>query len=368
VGLGKVRLGGAQYGYIPVGTRLEINGSHENLYRVHLSEGKNAWIPKRFVKLLPQGTHPPASLVNAPAVIVDGKHEVVSMRLSQRLPFYAGVVMQPPALVVELYGATSNITWLTNKEGLKLIRDVTWQQVENDLLRFKIDLNDKPIWGYNVDYEKDSNMLRISIRRAPKFAAPPASPLSGMTIALSAGHGGWLFGAVGSTGLKEKDLNLDVKNLLKELLETAGVKVVDVRPIDEYTTLTWRTERAIEAGADMFVSIHANSIGFGTNPFRPRGAMVLYKYPPNRAVSYKVYEKLIDLGLERRWVISSFNASVVKMTEMPVFLIEQAFMSHPADEALLLDDEFRKKIARATFEGLEEYFGEMRNHYLGMQD
>jgi N-acetylmuramoyl-L-alanine amidase len=363
VGLGEARLGGAQYGYLPHGTRLEINGSHGNAYRVRLNKSENAWIPKDMVTLLPQGTYPPRSLVDSAAAAVEGRNEVVSMQLSQRLPFYAEAMMEPPALIVDLYGATSNITWLTNKDGLELIRDVTWTQVEDNVLRFRIALSDKPIWGYNVDYEEGTNNLKISIRRAPHFAPPPASPLQGLTIVVSAGHGGWNLGAVGSTGYKEKDVNLATKDLLKPLLEAAGAKVIDARPTDDYTSLPARVERAIAAEADMYVEIHANSIGFGTNPFNARGVMVLYKYPPNRDVSFMVYKKLVGIGLRPAFVISSFNSYTVKMTEMPSFLIEQAFMSHPEDEALLINQAFREKIARAIFEGIEEYFGQMRDRY-----
>jgi N-acetylmuramoyl-L-alanine amidase len=367
VGLGEARLGGAQLGYLPVGSRLEINGKTGRAYRVHLSESRNAWVAINSMKLLPQGTHLPRSLVDSATVSADSNDEVLSVSLSERLPFYAEAVMEPPALVVDLYGATSNITWLTNKSGLKLIREVAWNQVENNLLRFHISLTDEPIWGYTVDYEKDSKVLKISVRRAPEFAPPPASPLAGLTIAVSAGHGGSNFGAVGSTGYKEKDVNLATTELLKGLLEEAGAKVLDMRPTDEYTSLPWRTEQAIAGGADMYVEIHANSIGSASNPFTARGVMVLYKYPPNREVSSIVYKKLVDIGLQQAWVISSFNSFTVKMTQMPSFLIEQAFMSNPEDEELLIDQEFRKKIARAIFDGLEEYFGEMRDHYLKAQ-
>jgi N-acetylmuramoyl-L-alanine amidase len=369
VGLGQARLGGAQLGHIPVGTRLELTGRRggdeddEAVYRVRLSASKEAWIPASFIKVLPRGTHPPRSLVNAATVSGDQKYDIVTMALSERLPFCAEVVMNPSSLVVELYDATSNITWITNKPEAREIKELTWQQAETDLLRFTIALKHEPVWGYDVGYEKDSKMLYVKIRRAPQLAEPPDSPLKGLTVAVDIGHGGEWYGAVGATGLKEKDVNRATADLLMQLLEDAGANVVELRPDDEATTLSLRIDRALEADADLLISIHANSIGALADPIKVKGVMDLYKYPPNREITECVQKRLLEIGLEDRWVISSFNSSTVKVTQMTSFLVEQAFMSNPEDEALLMDQEFRKKIAQAIFNGLEDYYSAVRKRY-----
>lgn len=374
VGLGEARLGGAQLGSIPLGTRLELSGrrggeqDNSSAYRVQLSRSKEVWIPARFIKVLPRGTHLPRSLVNAAAVTADEEYDMVTMTLSERLPFYAEAVMNPSSLVVELYGATSNITWITNKPEAQEIKDLTWQQAETNLLRFTVALKHEPIWGYDVGYEKDSKTLYIKIRRAPQLAAAPDSPLKGLTVAVDIGHGGEWSGAVGATGLKEKDVNRATADLLMQLLEDAGAKVVELRPDDEATTLSLRIDRALEADADLLISIHANSIGALADPVKVKGVMNLYKYPPNREITECVQKRLLDIGLEDRWVISSFNSSTVKVTQTTSFLVEQAFMSNPENEALLMDQEFRKKIAQAIFDGLEDYYGAVRERYQKNKD
>jgi N-acetylmuramoyl-L-alanine amidase len=80
------------------------------------------------------------------------------------------------------------------------------------------------------------------------------------TIVLDAGHGGHDPGAVGVSGLMEKDLVLDVTRRVARLAEAElGVRVLLSRPGDHFVTLRDRTAFANRERADLFVSIHANS-------------------------------------------------------------------------------------------------------------
>ena len=111
---------------------------------------------------------------------------------------------------------------------------------------------------------------------APATAAPTArgdfslSRQLGLGIArivIDAGHGGHDPGAQGP-GLSEADLTLDIALRLEELLrKQPGVEVVQTRRTNAYVSLEERTEIANRAGADLFLSIHANA---STNP-RARG-------------------------------------------------------------------------------------------------
>lgn len=85
-----------------------------------------------------------------------------------------------------------------------------------------------------------------------------AEPLSGKTIYVDAGHGGDDSGAVGN-GLLEKDVNLDVSNLLNEKLEKEGADTVVTRTGDSFLSLEERVAKASTNGSDLFISIHANS-------------------------------------------------------------------------------------------------------------
>lgn len=96
------------------------------------------------------------------------------------------------------------------------------------------------------------------------FAAAPshaddAAPDRFDQIVLDAGHGGDDHGAEGPAGLREKDLVLDVARRLRTRLERDGVRVLLTRDADLYVPLDERTAIANRAGADLFVSIHANA-------------------------------------------------------------------------------------------------------------
>lgn len=90
------------------------------------------------------------------------------------------------------------------------------------------------------------------------FAEPAAEVERFDRVVLDAGHGGDDHGAEGPTGLLEKELVLDVARRLKARIESERVQVVLTRDTDVYVPLEERTAIANRAGADLFISVHAN--------------------------------------------------------------------------------------------------------------
>ena len=88
-----------------------------------------------------------------------------------------------------------------------------------------------------------------------------------VVVVLDAGHGGHDEGASGPSGLREKDLVLDVTRRLKRRLERRGVRVVLTRDGDRFLSLEERTAVANDARADLFLSIHAKA----SRSRKPRG-------------------------------------------------------------------------------------------------
>jgi N-acetylmuramoyl-L-alanine amidase len=64
---------------------------------------------------------------------------------------------------------------------------------------------------------------------------------------------------------------------------------------------------------------------------------------------------MLELGLDQFGVVGSFNFTLNALTQPPNVLVETAFMSNPEDEMLLLDDNFRTRIAAQISKGLEEF-------------
>lgn len=206
------------------------------------------------------------------------------------------------------------------------------------------------------------------------------------TIVLDPGHGGRDPGAIGTSGLLEKTINLDIAKRLKANLEKKGMKVTMTRDSDVYIPLEERVEHTHKAKADLFISIHANASysrrvkGFEVYYLSERDAQeqrVLYCTQDNNTVfdrfsmkkNSQVLDKIIldmmydykqdasrqlagniarrvssDADLRNR---GSHEAefTVLKNTVIPAVLVEVGFLSNRAEEEKLKSNEYRQKIA-----------------------
>jgi N-acetylmuramoyl-L-alanine amidase len=350
-GLGGDRLGGAKMGFLVPGVRLTISGKSGDQFRVALAPDREAWIPANQVDLLPPGTHPPFSLTGSWNLRTDGKTDVVSVELAERLPFSSVVELSPTRIHVDLYGAVPNTNWITQPATAGEVVSVGYSVPSRSVVRLTIELKHKQLWGYSVGYRGTS--LVISIRHQPIRLA-----IGGLTFAVDAGHGGDNYGALGATGAREKDVNLATAEHLQRLLEDKGARVLMTRSDDSYAPNSDRLKRVIEAGPDILISIHSNSIGNTTDPERVRGVSTYYRYLWDRPLSTAILSELLKAGLVSFGNVGSFNFALNGPTELPNVLVELAFMSHPEDEMKLLDDEFRRELAERIVDGVEEFLDE----------
>jgi N-acetylmuramoyl-L-alanine amidase len=209
-----------------------------------------------------------------------------------------------------------------------------------------------PHWGYDIDYV--GNSLRIKIRRPPHILSRD-SILAGLTIALDAGHGGEMKGAVGATGALEKNATISMVRHLESILRLKGANIVLTRRENEGPSMADRIDKITRSGAQLLVSIHCNSAGEASDPLDICGVSTYYRPVGFKPLADIVYTKMLALGLQQFGVVGSFNFTLNSLTQMPNVLVETAFLSNPEDEMLLLDDGFRKKVAEQIASGLEEY-------------
>jgi len=178
-------------------------------------------------------------------------------------------------------------------------------------------------------------------------------------ICFDPGHGGYSddgfydAGAVGSGGLREADVVLDICLWLKELAEMEGYAVLLTRngPDGPYD-LTPRAQMANEAGALVFVSVHCNSYMSpqtrGTETYCAPGSV------SSRELAELIQSKLVALGLVDRGVKEA-GFTVLTATVMPAVLVETAFISNLEEEKMLADPEFRQKLAEAVWSGIRNW-------------
>lgn len=237
----------------------------------------------------------------------------------------------------------------------------------------------------------------------PEIGSRPAAASAGplRTLVLDAGHGGHDSGAVGPTGLMEKDVVLDVTRRVAALVEARlpGVKVRLSRAGDQFVPLRDRTSFANRERADLFVSIHANaareSVSTGVETFflsteatdsaarqvaAVENSVVKLERPSNGRGNRQdaVKNILWDLAQSEYQQESSRLAEVVQdsMTQalripsrgvkqagfyvlggaaMPAVLIEIGFVTNPREERRLRESKYRDDIAEAIFAGVAEY-------------
>ena len=352
-GLGEDRLGGAKLGYIQSGVRLQVVGKVGRQYKIRLSDEMTGWLPEDFAQLLPPETPQPRSLTGSISVTGSDAEDVINVSLSQRLPYLSDQLVDPAALVVDVYGATSNTNWITHHKSAAGIKSVSWDQAGEDHYRLTIALNYGQHWGYDIGYDQGTN-LRIKVRRPPVISNPD-SVLAGLTIAVDAGHGGDNTGAAGSTGLIEKNVTLAIASSIRSQLMQKGATVVMTRTDDASVGMLDRTDIIVNSGARILVSIHCNSIGDNTDAEAVAGTSTYYRHLGFQPLAILMYGRMLELGLGQFGVVGSFNFSLNAPTQLPNVLVETAFLSNPEDEMKLMDDSFRQAIAGKVVAGLEQF-------------
>lgn len=351
-GLGEDRLGGSKLGFLQPGVLVEIIGKVGEQYRVRLSESMEAWLPEEFAKLKPLSTPQPRSLAGAITAMGNDTEDIVTLALTEKLPYSSDQLVNPNAIVIDVYGATSNTNWISIQPTAKGIENITWKQVAGDQYRMTIELRHRQHWGYDVDYT--GNLLRIKVRRPPVVVSKD-SLLAGLIIAVDAGHGGDNKGSIGATGVMEKDITISIARALEMILESKRVKVVLTRTENFVPTMNERINKIISSGSQLLVSIHCNSASDNADPVFIQGTSAYYRYIGFKPLVDIIYDKMNFLGLKQFGLIGSFNFSLSMLTQLPNVLVETAFLSNPEDEMLLRDDGFQKKIAMQIATGLEEY-------------
>lgn len=177
-------------------------------------------------------------------------------------------------------------------------------------------------------------------------------------VMLDPGHGGYDPGAVGPSGVQEKNITLAVARQVADLLSAAvEVQLTHKEDVawDDNSDLAARSALANEWSADCFLSIHCNSAAdpqaHGTETFHYPGS------EQGQALANSVQAKLINaLGLTDRGVKEA-NFAVLRQTNCPASLAELAFVSNPAEEALLESPDFQAKSAKAIAEGIVGFLG-----------
>lgn len=171
-------------------------------------------------------------------------------------------------------------------------------------------------------------------------------------VVIDPGHGGKDPGAIGLGGLREKDVILPISQEVARILQQQGLQVMMTRSDDRFISLEGRTQMANRAGANLFVSIHANSMGRG----RPDvNGLETYYYSSGRRLADTIHRSILQnvtIG-DRRTRRARFY--VLRRTSMPAVLVEVGFVTGRVDSPNLSNSNYRSQMAAAIANGILQY-------------
>lgn len=195
--------------------------------------------------------------------------------------------------------------------------------------------------------------------RETKETAAAAAAKEKQVVVVDAGHGGFDSGKVGVNQALEKDLNLQIANKVKTMLEKQGIKVIMTRK-DENSLASSKVEDMKarvsiinEEKPALAVSIHQNSY----TQESIHGAQVFYfTHSKEGEKSAKVMQDaLLSLDPENtRQAKANDTYYMLKKTNSPVIIVECGFLSNNAEAAKLVTEEYQEEVAKAVCEGILE--------------
>lgn len=344
-GLGEDRLGGTKIGYLDSLIKLEATGKIGTKYRVRLARNHEAYIEEQYVDVLNNGSFSPSSLTHNMRAWGDSLYDYVSLTLFDRLPYKTLHELNPSRIIVDVYGATANTNWITQLQSLKEIKNVYYTQAEDDVFRVTIELGHDQHWGHAIYYNGTTLIIRVKKQ-------PPVLELNKLVIGVDAGHGGTNTGASGALGINEKEITLLMAKQLKMALEKEGATVIMTRTKDTTYDNLDRILLYRKVKPDIVISLHLNS---HADPIRVMGTSTYYKYIGFRPLTQFILKRMLELGLSDYGNIGNFNFMLNSPIEYPNVLVETLFISHPADEAKAMNEDFRKQLSDKIVAGIKDW-------------
>lgn len=222
-----------------------------------------------------------------------------------------------------------------------------------------------------------------------------------VTITLDPGHGGEDPGAIGRGGSREKDVTLQVARRLKARIDREpNMRAVLTRDADFFVPLAMRVQKARRLQSDLFVSIHADAwvdpaangssvfvlsdsgassaaarwlakkendadliggvnLGATKDPHLAKTLLDLSQTATNNdsmKLGKSVLGALSDINRLHKGQVEQAGFAVLKAPDIPSILVETAFISNPAEEKRLTDDDYQDKLADAILRGIRQYF------------
>jgi N-acetylmuramoyl-L-alanine amidase len=353
----------------------------------------------------------PAVPLRAVSVAADDTSAAISLGLGAKVVYRVTTAKNPARIALTLRH-TRAAAGLVLPQSQGVVTGVTAQPQSNGDLRLTVFLARSLPVRFRWDLAHRSApalLVRLdpiaaadTAPRPVQAAHAPRESGRDIVIAVDAGHGGEDPGATGHGGAHEKDVVLAIaRSLARRINSEPGMRAVLTRDRDEFLTLRDRIHRARIAKADLFVSIHADSIansvvsGSSVYVLSEHGATneaarwlaerenaadlmggvslsdkdktlasVLLDLSQSANISasmtaaQSVLGALEGVGLVRKSQVQQAGFVVLKSPDIPSMLVETAYISNPAEERRLRTPAQQAALADAIFAGLRGYFAD----------
>ncbi|HFF8522967.1 TPA: N-acetylmuramoyl-L-alanine amidase AmiB [Providencia rettgeri] len=312
----------------------------------------------------------------------DNQHKRLVMELSR--------VAKTKAVLKQVGGEYQLILTISTGNSTS---STSFNRTNNNVAPVVNNTQDKPLKMNNP--APVSTPAPVKYKNMPKGSKP-------VVIAIDAGHGGKDPGAIGKNGYKEKDVTLSVAKKLYQRLEADPMfKPAMTRDGDYFISVSGRSDVARKKGANMLVSIHADSapnssargasvwvlsnrranseLGSwleqrekqsellggagdalsGADPYLSQAVLDL-QFGHSQRVGYdvavQVIQQLRKVGNIHKKTPEHASLGVLRSPDIPSILVETGFISNAAEEQLLKSNEFQDAVAEAIHLGLRQYF------------
>jgi len=306
-------------------TNIIVNGEKDSFYRVFLSQSDTAWIAKNAVENFGLRESTP-EFINMDSKTFKNA-SVYTINFTNKLPYT-----------------------IKENENEILFKVYNPQASENSV--YTINVKKPKKYSYKTSLCRGEYTFKIS--ELPFFDADDS--LEQLTIAIDPGHGGSEKGAIGCLGHEEKDINLAIAYELKNILLSRGVNAIITRECDGNMSLDERVDFAQKNSADMFISIHLNSIGdIPINVHKNKGTSVYYYNENSKELAKRLQNSITkELGT-RKDGVKQASFAVIRPTDYIGVLVEVAYMTNPVDSVLYTKDTFPKEAAESIANGVIDY-------------
>ena len=211
------------------------------------------------------------------------------------------------------------------------------------------------------------SQVPISVNTPKRYPANKVDPVpttrpatnGKVVVMIDPGHGGKDPGAINGSGLREVDVILPIAKRVAEILEKQGVAVKMTRNSDYFVGLDERVTMSRDAGASLFVSIHANSIDE-----RPDvNGLELYHYNLGQSFAETVHSTVLDYVNKNGFYLAdrhvrSARFLVLRKSAIPAILVETGYLTSEAEAARLRRDDYQKVMAEGIAKGIIQYIKE----------